>query len=161
MICGDARHVYCLHGPVVTGNAVVLILPVLCVTSCEAIPIQAPVLPKQHRHRFMTMHALQVSTKLLDHLVARSTKAYKQGIQDSPTKKVILTNCHQVAGAGPPMAFVEHCLRRCPHLEVVEATGFGGVKGAFHLNDLLMLLRTLNKMRPAPEVQTSAAITSV
>ncbi len=109
----------------------------------------------------MTMHALQVSTKLLDHLVARSTKAYKQGIQDSPTKKVILTNCHQVAGAGPPMAFVEHCLRRCPHLEVVEATGFGGVKGAFHLNDLLMLLRTLNKMRPAPEVQTSAAITSV
>lgn len=95
----------------------------------------------------------QISTKLLDHLIARSTKAYKQGIQDSPTKKVILTNCHQVAGAGPPMAFVEHCLRRCPHLEVVEATGFGGVKGAFHLNDLLKLLRTLNKMRPAPELK--------
>ncbi|DBA69667.1 hypothetical protein WJX79_002247 [Trebouxia sp. C0005] len=94
----------------------------------------------------------QVSTTLLDHLIARSTKAYKQGIQDSPTKKVILTNCHQVAGAGPPMAF-EHCLCRCPHLEVVEATGFGGVKGAFHLNDLLKLLRTLNKMRPAPELK--------
>ena len=119
--------------------------------------MQALVLPTQHRHRFMTMHGLQVSTKLLDHLVARSTKAYKQGIQDSPTKKVILTNCHQVSGAGPPMAFVEHCLRRCPHLEVVEATGFGGVKGAFHMNDLLMLLRTLNKMRPAPEVQTSSS----
>lgn len=50
------------------------------------------------------------------------------------------------------MMFIEHCVRHCVHLEVIEATGFGGVSGAFHMNDLLMLLRTLNKMRPAPQV---------
>ena len=50
------------------------------------------------------------------------------------------------------MQFVEHCLQRCPQLEVVEATGFGGINGAFHLNDLLVLLRRLNKLRPMPQV---------
>lgn len=95
----------------------------------------------------------QVSTKLLDHLISRSTTAYQQGMQDGPTKQVILNGCSMVPGAGPPMSFVEHCLRRCPQLEVLDATGFGGISGAFHLNDLLVLLRTLNKMRPAPQVQ--------
>ena len=95
---------------------------------------------------------LQVSTKLLDHLISRSTAAYQQGIQDGPTKQVILNGCRLVPGAGPPMAFVEHCLRRCPQLEVLDATGFGGINGAFHLNELLVLLRTLNKMRPMPQV---------
>ena len=50
------------------------------------------------------------------------------------------------------MAFVEACLRQCSHLEIVEATGFGGIEGAFHMNDLLSLLRTLNQMRPLPQV---------
>ena len=53
------------------------------------------------------------------------------------------------------MSFVEHCLRRCPQLEVLDAIGFGGIAGAFHLNDLLVLLRTLNKMRPSPQVLAS------
>lgn len=95
---------------------------------------------------------MQVSTKLFDHLLTRSTTAYKSGLQNTPTKKLVVTDCRLVPGAGPPMAFVEHCLRRCAHLEVVEATGFGGVSGAFHMNDLLTLLRTMNKMRPAPQV---------
>ena len=50
------------------------------------------------------------------------------------------------------MKFIEHCLRHCLHLEVIEAAGFGGMGGAFHMNDLLVLLRTMNKMRPAPQV---------
>lgn len=50
------------------------------------------------------------------------------------------------------MKFIEHCLHHCVHVEVIEATGFGGIGGAFHMNDLLVLLRTLNKMRPAPQV---------
>ena len=95
---------------------------------------------------------LQVSTKLLDHLISRSTTAYQQGMQDGPTKQVILNGCSISPGAGPSMSFVEHCLRRCPQLEVLDATGFGGISGAFHLSDLLVLLRTLNKMRPAPQV---------
>ena len=97
-------------------------------------------------------HHVQVSTKLFDQLITRSTAAYERGKQPGPTKKVVLTGCKMVAGVGPPMAFVEHCLGRCAHLEVIEATGFGGISGAFHINDLLMLLRTLNKMRPAPQV---------
>ena len=98
---------------------------------------------------------VQVSAKLFDHLITRSTTAYKRGIQNTPTKKVVVTDCRLVLGAGPPMAFIEHCLRHCGHLEAVEATGFGGVSGAFHLNDLLMLLRTMNKMHPAPQVLTT------
>ena len=96
--------------------------------------------------------ALQVSTKLFDHLITRSTKAYKRGMQSTPTRKVVVRDCRLVPGAGPPMAFIEHCIRHCAHLEVVQATGFGGVAGAFHMNDLLMLLRTLNRIRPAPQV---------
>ena len=85
----------------------------------------------------------------------RSTTAYKRGVQDSLTKRVVLTDCRLVRGAGPPMMFIEHCLRHCVHLEVIEATGFGGINGAFHMNDLLMLLRTMNKMRPAPQVSSN------
>ena len=90
--------------------------------------------------------------KLLKHLITRSMKAYQTGVQSSPTRKVILTDCKLVPGAGPPMTFVEACLRQCSHLEVVEATGFGGIEGAFHMNDLLSLLRSLNQMRPLPQV---------
>ena len=54
------------------------------------------------------------------------------------------------------MKFIEHCLRHCVHLEVIEATGFGGIDGAFHMNDLLVLLRTMNKMRPAPQVSSTS-----
>lgn len=79
-------------------------------------------------------------------------KAYHTGLQSSPTRKVILTDCKLVYGAGPPMTFVEDCLRRFPQLEVIQATGFGGVEGAFHMNDLLSLLRSFNRMRPSPQV---------
>ena len=95
---------------------------------------------------------IQVSTKLFDHLVTRGTTAYERGMQNSLTRKVVLTNCRLVRGTGLPMKFIEHCLRHCVHLEVIEATGFGGIGGAFHMNDLLVLLRTLNKIRPAPQV---------
>lgn len=100
----------------------------------------------------LTGFQLQVSTKLFDHLVTRSITAYKRGIQSSLTKKLVLTDCRLVPGAGPPMMFILHCLHHCLHLEVIEATGFGGIGGAFHMNDLLVLLRTMNKMRPAPQV---------
>lgn len=50
------------------------------------------------------------------------------------------------------MALIEHALKQCAHLEVVEAQGFGGIEGAFHMNDLLSLLRTFNRMRPLIQV---------
>lgn len=103
-------------------------------------------------HSTPSLFLIQVSTKLFDHLVTRSTTAYKQGIQNSLTRKLVLTDCRLVPGAGPPMMFILHCLHHCFHLEVIEATGFGGIGGAFHMNDLLVLLRTMNKMRPAPQV---------
>lgn len=97
---------------------------------------------------------LQVSKKLLEHLITRSMKAYQTGVQSSPTRKVVLTDCKLAFGGGPPMAFVETCLKQCAYIEIIEATGFGGIEGAFHMNDLLSLLRTLNRMRPSPQVRS-------
>lgn len=56
------------------------------------------------------------------------------------------------------MAFIETCLKQCAHLEVIEATGFGGIEGAFHMNDLLSLLRMLNRMRPSPQVHNYSVL---
>jgi hypothetical protein len=87
----------------------------------------------------------RVTMGVLQHLIDRSMQSTEQGRQPSPVTHVVLRNCK--ANKALPIQLVQQCLQFCPSVQEVDATGFGGLDGYFHLNDLMSLLRAFNRER--------------